>query len=140
MRADDLAKILARPGGQHDLILQPGDELVVPEYVPTVRVEGAVNAPTSVLFVEGADLKYYIGNAGGYARNADKGRVSVRYANGSAKVKGRFLFFTSTPQPGPGSLVTVPQEPEAEPLNVTQLLGSVAQILVSAVAIVAIAR
>ena len=52
-----------------------------------MRVEGAVNSPASVLYREGERLGYYIANAGGYARNADKGRVSVRYANGSARVK-----------------------------------------------------
>ncbi|MBI2538125.1 MAG: SLBB domain-containing protein [Gemmatimonadetes bacterium] len=55
--------------------------------MPTVRVEGAVNAPGSVLYREGAGLDYYVENAGGYARNADKGRVSVRYAHGGAAVE-----------------------------------------------------
>ena len=80
--------------------------MVVPEYNPVVAVEGAVTSPSTVLYRQGAGLDYYIANAGGYARNADEGRVSVRYANGSAWVKRKFLFFGSTP--GPGSLVTVP--------------------------------
>jgi len=136
----DLARILARPGDQDDIILQPGDALAIPEYLPTVRVEGAVNAPTSVLYAGGANLEYYIGNAGGYARNADEGRVIVRYANGTAEVKGRSLFFSSSPKPGPGSLVTVPEKPEPEPVNTTQLFAAIAQIMVSAVAIIAIVR
>lgn len=98
-------------------------------------MEGAVNSPTSVLYQEGEGLDYYIANAGGYARNADKGRVSVRYANRSARVRAKFLIFRSSPRPGPGSTVNVPLAREGEPFNVTQFVGSMAQILASTVAI-----
>ncbi len=135
----ELARAMERPGSPADVILQPGDSLHVPEYVPTVRVEGAVNSPTSVLYQEGHGLNYYIANAGGYARNADKGRVSVRYANGSARVKSHFLFFGSSPTPGPGSTVSVPLAAERPPFNMTEFLGSMAQILASTVAILVIA-
>jgi protein involved in polysaccharide export with SLBB domain len=134
-----LSRILERPGGSGDIILQPDDSVHIPEYVPTVRVEGAVNSPTSVLYQEGQGLGYYVANAGGYARNADKGRVSVRYANGSARVKNRFLIFGSSPAPGPGSVVSVPSKAPGEPFNVTQFVGSLAQVLASTVAILVIA-
>jgi protein involved in polysaccharide export with SLBB domain len=68
----NLSEAITQPGGRQDIILQPGDSLDIPEYIPTVRVTGAVTAPTSVLFREGADLEYYIENAGGYARRADR--------------------------------------------------------------------
>jgi protein involved in polysaccharide export with SLBB domain len=134
-----LSRILERPGGSGDIILQPDDSVHIPEYAPTVRVEGAVNSPTSVLYQQGQGLGYYIANAGGYARNADKGRVSVRYANGSARVKSRFLIFGSSPAPGPGSVVSVPSKAPGEPFNVTQFVGSLAQVLASTVAILVIA-
>jgi protein involved in polysaccharide export with SLBB domain len=132
----DLA--LANPGGADDIVLQPMDSLNIPEYIPTVRVTGAVINPTSVLFKEGADLDYYIENAGGYARNADKGRVSVQFANGSAEVKRKLLFLAHSPTPGPGSIVAVAEVPAGEGVNVNQLLGTIAQVLTSAVAIIAI--
>ena len=63
--------------GEHDsrdnVILQPGDSVYVPEYIPTVRVTGAVNAPGSVLWKRGAGLGYYISAAGGYSQLADEG-------------------------------------------------------------------
>jgi protein involved in polysaccharide export with SLBB domain len=135
----NLSEAITRPGGRQDIILQPGDSLDIPEYIPTVRVTGAVNAPTSVLHRDGADLQYYIDNAGGYARGADRARISVRYANGSAQVTRKHLFFSTAPEPLPGSVVTVPAKPEGEPLNVTQLMGSIASILAETVAIIAIA-
>ena len=112
---------------------------MIPEYNPTVRVQGAVNSPTSVLYQPGQGLGYYIANAGGFAQNADKGRLSVRYANGTAKVRSKFLFFTSYPTPGPGSTITVPVAPQGAPFNVTQFAGSLAQILASSLAIVLLA-
>ena len=135
-----LESVMASSGGATDIILQPDDSLMIPEYDPTVRVEGAVTAPASVLYVEGANLEYYIGNAGGYARSADKGRVAVQAANGSAAVRRKFLFFSRDPTPGPGSFVYVPPKPEAPPLNPTQLLVAVASIITSVVAIIAIVR
>jgi polysaccharide export outer membrane protein len=136
----ELAKALAQPGESDDVMLQPGDTLVIPEYVPTVRVEGAVSAPVSLLYTEGAGMDHYIRGAGGYARNADKGRVRVEYANGAVEVKRRrLLFFVSSPTPGPGSVVTVPAKPEGEPVNATQLFGNIAQVLAATVAMVVIA-
>ncbi len=120
----NLSAALRSPESRDDIVLQPGDSLHVPEYIPTVRVEGAVNSRVSVLYKEGANLDYYIGNAGGFTRFADEGRVSVRYANGSAKVKkGGFLFFGSTPKPGPGSTVFVPtKDPSEEGFNIGQFV------------------
>jgi protein involved in polysaccharide export with SLBB domain len=135
----ELESVIASPGGNTDIMLQPNDSLMVPEYDPTVRIEGAVTAPASVLYVEGADLDYYIANAGGYARSADKGRVAVQAANGSASVRRKFLFFSVDPEPGPGSFVYVPPKPEAEPFNTTQFITGIASLLTSVVAIIAIA-
>lgn len=51
----------------------------------------------------------------------------------------RFLVFRSAPEPGPGSVVTVPAKPAREPLNVTAFLGNLAQIMAATVAIVVLA-
>ncbi|MBI4500612.1 MAG: SLBB domain-containing protein [Gemmatimonadetes bacterium] len=134
-----LTEAVRRPGSTDDLVLMPGDTIRVPELNPVVRVEGAVNSPTSVQYRPGAGLGYYIGSAGGYAQNADKGRVSVHYANGAGRVRSKFLFFSSYPTPGPGSTVKVPVAPQGAPFNVTEFVGSFAQILASTVAILVIA-
>jgi len=136
----DLADALRTPGGHDDITLQPGDSLHIPEYVPTVLVQGAVHSPTSVLYEEGANLDYYIGNAGGFTRFADEGRVSVRYANGSAKVKkGGFLFFGSSPKPGPGSTVFVPtKDPSEEGFDVGQFVTGLVGVLASLTTVIVV--
>ena len=48
-------------------------------------------------------------------------------------------FFGSSPTPGPGSVISVPVAREGEPFNVTGFLTSLAQVLVSAVAIIVVA-
>ncbi|MCH8991605.1 MAG: SLBB domain-containing protein [Acidobacteria bacterium] len=129
----NLSAALRSPESRDDIVLHPGDSLHVPEYIPTVLVEGAVNSRVNVLYVEGANLDYYIGNAGGFTRFADEGRVSVRYANGSARVKkGGFLFFGSTPKPGPGSTVFVPtKDPSAEGFDITSFVRDLVGIAAS---------
>lgn len=134
----DLAAAIRRPGGTDDIILKPGDVVTVPEYSAVVKVQGAVIAPMSVQYKPGEDLDYYIANAGGYARNADKGRVSVRYANGAATTTDGWWFTKRNPEMRPGATVNVPIKPDAEPFNVNQFLSATAQILASTVAIVVV--
>ncbi len=126
----DLSTALGRPGQADDLMLQPGDSLSIPEYIPIVKVVGAVNSPTSVRYERGKDFNYYVSNAGGYTNNADKGRASVRYADGSARVRSKFLLFTSSPEPGPGSTIVVPFRPEGERgIDLAVLFGGISQVL-----------
>lgn len=135
----DLTAALRNPNGSEDIVLRPGDIVTVPEYNAVVRVTGAVVAPVSVQFREGEPLSYYIANAGGYTRAADKGRVSVRYANGSADITRRqLLFFRSNPDVGPGAVITVPERSTEDRLDVTAFMTSMAQIVASTATIIVI--
>jgi len=137
----DLPKALKDRGSRDNVILQPGDSIRIPEYQPSVRVTGAVNSPGSVLYRKGAGLEYYLSGAGGFTRAAEKGQVSVRYANGEVRTRRRSLFFSSNPAPGPGSEVFVPaKDPNAPHTDTVALVGAIAQILASTVAIIVVAR
>jgi protein involved in polysaccharide export with SLBB domain len=137
----DLSSALSDPQGEDNIILQAGDSLHVPEYSPTVVVRGAVNSPVTVMYRPGADFDYYIANAGGYRYDADPGRSSVRYANGSARTRSKFLLWSSYPRPGPGSEIVVPVEPPSDGSAWVSILGPALTAVGSIVAlIIAVSR
>jgi polysaccharide biosynthesis/export protein len=136
----DLPRALRDTTSRDNVILQPGDSLFIPEYIASVRVVGAVNAPGSVLYKPGSGLGYYVDGAGGFAYTADKGRTSVRYADGEVHTRHKFLFFRSDPNPGPGSEVTVPLKDTSNPTNYVTLVASIVQILASTIAIIVVSR
>jgi protein involved in polysaccharide export with SLBB domain len=107
----DLVDVLEYPSERNAMVLADGDSVHIPQYDGTVYIDGAVLYPTSVRYEPGQGLDYYIKSAGGYARDADKGRTRVEFANGSVKLPSRFLIFLSKPKPGPGSHVFVPAKP-----------------------------
>jgi len=135
----DLRRALDDTASRYNIVLQPGDSLHIPEYTPSVRVSGAVNSPGSVLWRRGADLSYYVSAAGGYAQLAQKGQVSVRFANGEVRTRRRNLFGGGDPTPGPGSEVSVPfEDPNAKKTDYVSLFGAIAQILASTIAIIVV--
>ncbi|MEO8448672.1 MAG: SLBB domain-containing protein [Gemmatimonadota bacterium] len=136
----DLPKALAHPTGLEDLILQAGDSIWIPEYDATVRVTGAVNAPTTVVYRPGWNLNDYVGAAGGFNRIADKGRSYVVQPGGQVEsVNRKFLLPDGKPKPLPGSVVFVPERDPADKKDFVGLFGSIAQILASTLAIIVVA-
>ena len=79
----DLQEALKHPGGDADLVLREDDQLYVPEYVNTVKINGAVMYPNTVSYKKGESLKYYINQAGGFGNGAKKRKVYVVYLNGT---------------------------------------------------------
>src|SRR5213593_3125816 len=129
----DLPRALRDSNSSANVILQPGDSIEIPEYQPAVKVSGAVTSPGSVLWKQGAGLDYYLDGVGGFTYQADKGRVSVKYANGDVRTRHKTLFFSSTPTPGPGSEVFVPVRDTTGRVNAVQLFTSIVQIIASTV-------
>ncbi len=128
----DLPTALRDTNSVNNLILQPGDSIMIPEYEPSVHVMGAVNSPGSVLWKSGEGLDYYVSAAGGTGRYAVPSRISVHYANGEVRTVHRsFLFFSSSPTPGPGSTVVVPARDPNDKTDLVALFGNVAQTVVS---------
>jgi protein involved in polysaccharide export with SLBB domain len=79
----ELDKAIANPGSDYDLVLEEGDQLMVPEYVGTVSISGAVLYPNTVSFNERMTVANYIEQAGGYLRGARRGAKIVVYMNGT---------------------------------------------------------
>ena len=115
----NLEKALARPGGDDDLVLREGDMLYVPEYVSTVKINGAVMYPNTVTYKEGEDLKYYINQAGGFANNAKKKKAFVVYMNGTvSRLKTR-----NSKAIEPGCEIIVPSKDKRNRMSPAEMLS-----------------
>ena len=106
--AIDLARALSEPGGQYDIILQKGDEIIVPDRMFTVKVMGEVGFPTSLVFEEGRDINWFVDRAGGYLEKAHKKKARVVYPNGMSLPNKRGTRVVA------GSTIIVPIKPPPE--------------------------
>lgn len=86
----ELDKALANPGSDYDIVLREGDELIIPEYQSTVRINGVVMYPNNVTYKKDKKLSYYINQAGGYGHRAKKSKVYIVYMNGTVTRVSRF--------------------------------------------------
>jgi protein involved in polysaccharide export with SLBB domain len=127
----DLPRVLQSPKYRDNLILSGGDSIFIPEYTPVVYVNGAVNAPMSVTYVEGRGLDYYVAAAGGYTRKGDKGRAYVTQPSGKVEsVNTRFWFFPdSKPRPMAGGAIFVPERDPADKRDWLATASALAQII-----------
>ena len=104
--AIDLDKALAHPGGDEDVVLREGDELIIPGRSGVVRVHGSVLYPTAVNYDEDMRGHDYIEAAGGYAQNAARSKAYVVNMGGRAK---RLRAGTKVE---PGAEIYVPKKEE----------------------------
>ncbi len=119
-----LKEILSDKDSEYDLVLQEGDELVIPTGKQTVEVQGRVFSPSLVQYIPGKSLKYYIANAGGFDDEANKEKTYVIYPNGSIGTTSSFLGIKSYPKVLPGSVIVVPVKQESKSkISVQEILG-----------------
>jgi len=70
-------------GSKFDIALEPGDVLSIPPIPSVVTVTGEVFNPTSLVFVSGKDVQYYLDQVGGPTMNADTDSILVIRSDGS---------------------------------------------------------
>ncbi len=137
----DLNYLREHPGSTQDVVLKPGDVLVVNRLNNNVKVSGQVYNPTISVYEKGKSMDYYIDRAGGYAPNSKKKNTLVLYPNGEAQKVRHILFFKRSPKIEPGAEVIVPKEQNrdrhrlstAEIIGLTSAVASLAAIVVSLV-------
>lgn len=106
-----LDKILANPGSNIDLLLQPGDVINIPRELQTVKVSGNVMNPLALTYEKRLTLNRYIDMAGGYDDRSKRSRTYVIYPNGTtASTKG--FIFRRIPKITPGAEIIVPKKQE----------------------------
>jgi protein involved in polysaccharide export with SLBB domain len=134
---------LLRVHPEYDVILEPGDSLVIPPRPATVTVTGEVLNSGSFQYQTGFDVRDYITVAGGSTQGADEGRIFVVLPDGSARpVSENWLTFNNSYIIPPGSTVVVPRD--LRPFDLGQFLRDASQITsqvaVTAASLVVIGR
>lgn len=135
--AVNLDKALAEPGGEHDIVLREGDQLVVPQFSSTVKVSGEVSYPISMNYKKGESLSYYIKRAGGYGNRAKKKGVYAIYMNGAVeKISKR-----SSNDIQPGTEIVVPTKQQSKRMSTGEIMAvssggaSLASVVVALISI-----
>ncbi len=121
--AIELPRAMRQNASRHDLILMPGDTLIVPRHTPTVMIEGAVLNPVTALYQPGASVAHYITQASGFRADANRRGVVVMSPSGRVRKGGR---------PEPGSRILVPARLAEEKSDGLKDIATVMSIVASA--------
>ena len=106
----DLVEALANPGGDADLVLRPGDILLVPQYNNTVRISGNVLYPNTITYSPKMTINDCVEMAGGYGFRSKKSKAYVVYMNGTVARARRF----SKNVVEPGCEIVIPKKRDKE--------------------------
>ncbi|MDQ2950479.1 MAG: SLBB domain-containing protein, partial [Acidobacteriota bacterium] len=90
-----------------DIPLENGDRFIVPCAPATVNVFGTVYNQSSLLYKEDANIRTYLGEAGGPTRFADESHIFVIRADGSVYSRTKHAHFESLLM-YPGDTLVVP--------------------------------
>ena len=113
--AINLKAAILSPGSQDDILLEEGDELVIPQLNYVVTISGEVQKIVAVQYDKLFKVSDYIEQAGGYSFNANRRRIYVIYPNGkSGRVKHPLGFLRINPKITPGSTVFVPKKSQKQ--------------------------
>ncbi len=77
MVSADFTAIFVDKDASRDVVLQNGDEVIVPRELGQVYVQGRVKHPGWVAYKRGEAYEYYIAQAGGYTAAAAPDRIAV---------------------------------------------------------------
>lgn len=70
-----------------NILLEQGDQIVIPNKTDLIQVGGEVMIPQAVVFNKNASLEDYVAWAGGYTDRANDKRIAVVHANGLMEFK-----------------------------------------------------
>lgn len=110
------AAIHASPGSSNDILLENGDELIVPRRQQEVMVLGEVQDATSHLYHPKLSRDDYINESGGLTDQADRRRIYVVRADGNVLTGNRGWFRGGADvEIHPGDAIVVPLNAEKLP-------------------------
>ncbi len=131
--ATDFVGLFHHSDRSKDVILKDGDIIFVPNAQKTVYVYGQVATPGFVAYKEGADVRYYIQQAGGYGEEAEEGDTRV------IKRTSREWLSPGETSIEPGDFVWVPKDiryPTGYYLNLVSQAASFISVVLSMTVII----
>lgn len=120
----------------HNVILSPGDRIVIPRIPHTVLVTGEVNKPGLLSFIKGKRVSDYLERAGEVTDSASYALLT--YPTGETR-KVNFGIFRRDPEVLDGSTIVVlkePPEPPGEKVDIGGTIKDVFAIMSSAATLV----
>lgn len=131
--------VISLAGKGKEILMEHGDQLVVPYSDPFVYVSGSVGNPGAYAFEQGKDSRYYIKKAGGFTRKSDRRNVYVlALYNTSLQVK-------SGSSVEEGDVIVVPDSQNNKVMAtfimpVLQVASTVATLILAMVSVVQASR
>ena len=135
----DLLKLRTDP--KLNLVLEDGDELIIPRRSMSVSVVGEVLNSASHLYQENYTARDYLDSSGGLTRGADKSKIFIIHPNGQSYLLNDKRFGrASSSVILPGSTIVVSRDPDPfDGFKLASILTPVlADLAISAASIAAI--
>lgn len=126
----NLTKAISDPGSDENVVLQPGDRIVVPRRTGTVYVFGQVRRPGHQPFKPGAKLSDYLERAGGLTDRAKDDEVSV------IKYSSRQWLSPDDATVEEGDMIWVPRVVERDTAYQLSIVGQIAGIVSAAATLI----
>ncbi|PKH04238.1 sugar transporter [Psychromonas sp. MB-3u-54] len=82
-KVQPLGKVIVSDNGvTANILLEKGDQVVIPHYTDLIQVAGEVMMPQAIVFNDDAKMDDYIAWAGGFTDRAEDQKISIVRANG----------------------------------------------------------
>ena len=123
-----------------DVVLQPGDEIIIPPKPNAVSIRGNVANEGLIKYEQGRHLSYYLDRAGGVGERTQN--IYLTQANGATfKINRRWYWFNQNPEVDDGAIIRVTQKPpqETEPFDLGETITDVTQIMSTMLTIMVLA-
>jgi len=136
--AISILQALTDTSSDHNIVVEDGDNIIIPQKPETVQVFGAVQLSKKMRYEKGLSYKAIIAEAGGYAENANKKKSYVLYPNGTVQKMSKFLFFKSYPRIVAGAEIYVPAKKERNKTSTAEYMTIFSGIIATATLVFAI--
>ena len=119
-----------------NVMLMPGDSIIVKESTRTVNVYGEIYSPGLIEYRRGKSLSYYLNAAGGVTEKGNKRGIIVIYGNGVVSPKRWYR----SPKIEDGATIVVNKKAISQPFDITQFAANWTSIISSLITVIILSK